>query len=75
MPCTMQPEAGARRGVYFNTECYSLLTTVESRPVWGDPKNKAKSTRKCMLESWLSLESENGEIEVATAAKSCVALC
>ena len=35
-------------------------------------KNKALNTHKCMLENWLSLGSENGEIEVVTAAKSCV---
>ena len=37
-----------------------------------DKPNKAVSTRKCILENWLSLRSDSGEIEVATAAKRCV---
>ena len=32
------------------------------------------STRMCTLENWLSLGSDNGEVEVATAAKRCVEL-
>ena len=37
-----------------------------------DKPNKAVSTRKCILENWLSLRSDSGETEVATAAKRCV---
>ena len=64
----MHREAGARRGVHFNPEClHSILNTV-----WcglkSEPKNKARSTRKCMLENWdLTLT-----FEVATSTKCCV---
>ena len=40
----------------------------------GEPNNKDNYTRKCMLENWLSLGSDNGEIEVATDAKHRVEL-
>ena len=73
----MYREAGAHR-VYFNPE--AAFSTHHNR-VWtnpvfafgpkfrrlGQPKNKAIiSTRKCMLEDWLSLGFDNGEIEVAS---------
>jgi len=79
----MYRKAGVRRGVYFNPEYpHSVLTTVERGLVQflskfnnpGKPKNKAISTHKCMLENRLSLGSDNGEIEVATAANRCVDL-
>ena len=66
----MYREAGARRSVQFNPECpHSVLPTVE-RGLRSEPKNT--STRKCMLENQLSLGSDNGEVEVATASKRCV---
>ena len=68
----MQRAKQARAAAYILTRNV-IHYSPQSRPVWGEPKNKAKSTRKCMLESWLSLESENGEIEVAH--DSCQKLC
>ena len=48
---TMYREAGARRGVHFNPECpRSVFTTVECGQK-SEPKSKATSTRKCMLEN------------------------
>ena len=50
---TMYREAGARRGVHFNPECpHSVFTTVE-RGQKSEPKSKATSTRKCMLENYI----------------------
>ena len=77
---TMYREAGARRGVYFNPDasiqCSQQLSVDSSSfgPKFKklDKPNKAVSTRKCILENWLSLRSDSGEIEVATAAKRCV---
>ena len=73
----MYRKAGVRPGVYFNPTFSSRAWTrpgfgPKSVKKPGEPKNKAISTHKCMLENWLSLGSDNGEIEVATAAKCCV---
>ena len=78
MNATMYREAGARCGVYFNPKClHSALTTqssVDSSSLVQKAGQAQEQGHKCMLENWLSLGSDSGEIEVATAAKCCVEL-
>ena len=55
----------------FSTRAWTHSVFCPSSKGWANPRTSL-STRKCMLENWLSLGSDNGEIEVATAAKHCV---
>ena len=51
-----------------------LCTEKQASSLVQKARRAQESTRKCMLENWLSLGSDNGETEVATAAKRCVEL-
>ena len=67
----MYREAGARRR---NPECpHSVLERGLFVLSWVSQRTRLR-TRKCMLENWVSLASDNGETEVTTAAKRCVEL-
>ena len=58
-------EKQARAAVYI------LTRNTAEHGLKSEPKNKATSTRKCMLENWdLTMT-----IEVATATKRCVETC
>ena len=48
---TMYREASARRGVHFNPECPRSVLTIVERGLKSELKDKATSTRKCMLEN------------------------
>ena len=63
----MSPDPFLAGGVWGRD--YYLLRS--RHPVWSKKPGRAQeSTRKCVLENWLSLGSNNGEIEVATAANA-----
>ena len=62
-------EKQARAAAYILTR--NVRIQQFERGLKSEPKNKDTSTQ-CMLENQLSLGSDNGEIEVATAAKRCV---
>ena len=64
-------EKQARAAAYILTRNVRIQYSPQfDRGLESEPKDT--STHKCVLENQLSLRSDNGEIEVATAARRCV---